>query len=222
MRVHDHPVSRIRPSTLHVMNAAGQLSDALEADIEALAAGAMQRAAQELNLRGVDVAVYVHPGWVIPETGVCGYAPLGHWVQITLDPANPNFDAVYRQEIPWTVAHELHHAKRQQGPGYGQTLLEAIVSEGLAQHYEASWRGEAPPYARGTNLDPLWVRAQTDLSGPYDHRAWFFGDAARDLPRWGGYALGYELVRRHMNRTGGNAVGLAHAPAEAFAQSWAP
>lgn len=206
---------------LRLMNAGGLLSPALEADVREVAGAALVRHAARLALDGVDVAVYVTP-WTLPETGVSGYAPLGHWVQVTLTPDNPNFAANWRTEVPATLAHELHHARRWRGPGYGRTLLEALVSEGLAQHYEAEERGGPPPYARtSADLDGLWQRAQVELDLPaYDHNAWFFGSEEAGLPRWAGYALGFELVRRFLFQSGGDAVTHADAPAAGFWGAW--
>lgn len=43
-------------------------------------------------------------------------------------------------DVPATIIHELHHCSRSAGRGYGRTLLEALVSEALAQHFEADFR----------------------------------------------------------------------------------
>lgn len=210
------------PNVLHVMNAGGHLSPALETEVRAVAGAALTRHAARLGLDGVDIALYVSP-WDLPETGIFGYAPLAHFVEIRLNPDNPNFAARWRTELPATVAHELHHARRWQGPGYGQTLLEVLVSEGLAQMNELNERsGEPPPYARaGVDLDGLWARA-VPLLDRTDHNfeAWFFGSEAEGLPHWGGYSLGHELVRRHLARVGGDAAGHVHAAAEEFRDSY--
>ncbi|WP_425387110.1 hypothetical protein [Deinococcus apachensis] len=59
------------------------------------------------------MAMYVTP-WTLPETGVLGDAPLPHWV-VTLTPDNPNFLSAWHHEVPATLAHELHHARRWRG-----------------------------------------------------------------------------------------------------------
>ncbi|GMA15844.1 hypothetical protein E5F05_06675 [Deinococcus metallilatus] len=208
-------------NVLHLMTAGGLLSPELEAGVREVAQEALTRHAARLGLDGVDVAVYMTP-WTLPETGVGGYSPLPHWVQVTLTPENPYFMTRWRTEVPATLAHELHHARRWRGPGYGRTLLEALVSEGLAQHFEAEERGAPPPYAHvDSSLDTLWQRARAELYTPtYNHAAWFFGSEAANLPRWAGYALGYELVRRFLNVEGGNAMSHADAPAELFRAVW--
>lgn len=210
------------PNALHIMNAGRHLSPALEAEVRGVVQAALTQQAARLGLDGVDVAVSVSP-WGLPETGIFGYAPLDHLVQITLNPDNPHFAASWRTELPATVAHELHHARRWQGPGYGSTLLEVLVSEGLAQANELDERGgEPPPYARaGVDLDALWARA-LPLMDRSDHNfeAWFYGSEADNLSRWGGYSLGYELVRRHLARVGGDAAGHVHTAARDFREAW--
>lgn len=208
-------------NVLHLMNAGGLLSPGLAARVRERAEAALTRHAAQLRLDGVDVAVRVAP-WTLPETGVLGYAPLPHYVDITLTPDNPNFMHGWRTELPATLAHELHHARRWRGPGYGQTLLEALVSEGLDQHYETEERGGPPPYARiPADLDSLWQRAQAELDSPeYSHPDWFFGSKAERLPRWTGYALGYELVRRFLACEGGDAVTHADTSAHLFREAW--
>ncbi|RJF73671.1 hypothetical protein D3875_10885 [Deinococcus cavernae] len=194
----------------------------LEAELRSVTQDALGRHAARLELDGVDVALLVDPHWDIPELGLVGYAPQGHFVQLMVNPGNPNFERLWRRELPLHLGHELHHAKRWQGVGYGRTLLEALVSEGLAQHYEVEERGQPPIYAAAhADMAGLWQRAQTELHQPYDHNAWFFGSADRQLPRWAGYALGYELVQRFFAATGGDAVTHVNTPAETFAGAWA-
>lgn len=210
---------RKRMNALHVMNAAQKLTPQQAEDIREILQAALEKHARQLEVNGVDVALHITP-WGLPETGIYGYAPLGHYVELTVNPDNPNFAACWRTELPATLAHELHHAKRWQGAGYGQTMLEVLVSEGLAQHYEKAERGKPPPYALPpANLPELWQQAAPLLnSTDFGYEAWFFGSEAQNLPRWAGYALGFELVRRYFAVNGGDAVTHAQTPAAAFRQ----
>lgn len=208
-----------QPNRLHLLNAGERLSPELAGRVEAVAQDALARHADLLGLCGVDVVLYVSP-WTIPETGLVGHAPDGYSVHVSMTLESPQFIAHWPRELPATLAHELHHARRWRHAGLG-TLLNALVFEGLAQHHEVRERGEPPLYARPTtDLDALWARAREQLDGPYDHAAWFFGSAAQDLPRWGGYALGFELVRRFLERHGGDAAEHAATPSEEFRPVW--
>ena len=202
-------------NALHLMDSANQLTPDLRRELMEVAQVAFNRLTGILSLDGVDAALYINPSWCLPETGIGGYAPTGQWLQLTLDPQNPNFAANWRRELPATLAHELHHVRRWRGPGYGQTLREALATEGLALHFEAQQRGEVPVYAQPMiDLDALWQHALPVLNtDTYNHPAWFFGLEAEGLPRWGGYMLAYERVRLGTQRLGGDAVSLADIPA---------
>lgn len=202
---------------LHLLNASGKLSpwerrlaDAFAQSTETLAA--------LLPVQNVDVVVQAGKR-VIPETGIGGFSPSGEVVYITIDPDHPNFPSVLETEFLATVGHELHHCARHTGPGYGHTLGEALVTEGLATNFEAELRGgKAPFYAcavQGADLESLAQRARPELrSSKYDHRAWFFGSAARGFPRYSGYSLGFSIVAAYISRHATFASRLWELPAE--------
>lgn len=110
---------------------------------------------------------------------------------------------------------------RWRGPGCGSTLRERLVSEGLAQTFEAECTGVVPLYAEGEVLDEhvtLIVAALDE--DPANEGRWFFG--AGDLPRWLGYRLGHRLVSERIAALGSNAAALVDEPAETFIGSGAP
>lgn len=117
------------------------------------------------------------------------------------------------------LAHELHHSSRWDGPGYGKTLGEALVSEGLAGHFAQEVYGAAPePWEQlpVSTLRPHLSKAKAEWrSDEYNHGGWFFG--SQDLPQWLGYSLGYQLVARYMAvHAHDRASGLVHADAGDF------
>jgi uncharacterized protein YjaZ len=122
-----------------------------------------------------------------------------------------------------TLAHELHHAARNQGPGYGKTLGEALVSEGLAQAFEADITGHVPFYAvalDAVTLDRVSKVALPDLDREdYNHNSWFFGDG-EEFPRHGGYSVGYAVVMAHLAASGQSAAALATLPASMILDAW--
>jgi hypothetical protein len=139
------------------------------------------------------------PGRVIPEIGLVGYAPGATRFSLTFDSTNPHFapslaDGTLRRQ----VAHEVHHCLRHAGPGYGQSLGEALVSEGLAGQFVNRLFGTPPePWERAVASREAWrfLPDAKALALPlYDHSAWFFGTGS--YPRWLGYTLGYLLAGR--------------------------
>jgi uncharacterized protein YjaZ len=200
---------------VHVLRAGGRLEPLLER-LMRVTDHTLERIQSLMPVDAVDIVFYDNPSWTISETGISGYAPDAHLVQIWLDPASSALSAGLEVELSATLAHELHHAKRWRDPGYGQTLLEALVTEGLAQCFELPFRdGEPPIYARA--LEPAQVNvllelARAEFDAPhYNHRAWFItGDAQKDIPGWAGYTLGYEMVKRFLEIT-------AQTPAQAVA-----
>ncbi|WP_004580313.1 DUF2268 domain-containing putative Zn-dependent protease [Marinobacter nanhaiticus] len=204
---------------VHYANACGQLDGWTERVSEAISE-ARYRAEQVLAPISLDVVVQVWPGQVIDCMGFVGYAPTGTMMQLTLDPGNANFDSNMGEPFERMVAHELHHVMRWRGPGYGQTLGEALVSEGLAGHFCRLLYGSAPePWESalsGNELIDCAMRAKERWSEhAYRHGEWFFGQGP--LPRWAGYSLGYALVERHLKQhTGEDAASLVHEPAASF------
>lgn len=167
------------------------------------------------------VAVGVDPARTIRETGIGARAWAADRIDVWIDPVHPWVDAAGEEELIAMLAHELHHCARWTRPGYGSTLGETLVSEGLACVFETGFRGGiAPFWARALKADAL--REVEALARPrlaqrdYDHRAWFFGAPERGLPRHAGYSLGFEVAARHIRATGRTAAQLVHVPAATF------
>ena len=146
----------------------------------------------------LDILVERVTGAVIPEVGTAGRAYRPSLCGLTVDPLNPNFAAsLDTGDIRRTIAHEVHHCRRYAGAGYGRTLGEAIVSEGLAGQF-AGTLFKAPPEPWECALDDAALRTHlpsaAELRAPnHDHAGWFFGAGGRH-PRWLGYTLGYRIV----------------------------
>ena len=204
---------------VHIANAQGQLDGFVEPIQDAIE-GTRKRCEVVLDPLVIDVVVQAWPGRVIPERGYVGYAPTGTMMQLTVDPSNPNLPHSLGETLERTVAHEFHHVCRWQGPGYGRTLGEALVSEGLAGRFAAQLYGEAPePWEdalAGDEASDLAAVAEARWTmSDYDHAAWFFGQGGH--PRWAGYTLGYRLVGRYLAaHPGETPASLVAAPAAAF------
>jgi hypothetical protein len=154
----------------------------------------------------IEIHVEVNPGMTIPKIGVGGFAdPRNGNVTLSVDPSRLDLRHALETWIPDTVAHELHHSSRiRAGPGYGVTLGQAMVSEGLADRFSYEVFPQTPPKPWDHALtkaqeDSLCLQAHPLLnSRDYSFRDWFFGDAGK--PRCGGFTLGYDIVGRYLAR----------------------
>lgn len=182
---------------LHWLEAEGDLAawrDRIGLEIEA----ARQAVAGILPPFQLDILVERVTGAVIPDVGTTGRAYRPGLCSLTVGPLNPNFAvSLDHGDIRRTIAHEVHHCRRFAGPGYGHTLGETLVSEGLAGHF-AGTLFDASPEPWECALDDAPLRAHrpsaAELRAPnQDHAGWFFGAGGRH-PRWLGYTLGYRIV----------------------------
>ena len=179
------------------MSQAGELDSGLRTQLIATVSTTMQAAAGLLSLQPVVVEVNTDQSFVIPELGAGGYNPSTDRVQISIDLGRDDLETVIQEALPLILAHELHHAKRRATVGYGATLIQAVASEGLADHFALELLGgDPPPWAVALERDELeaWIaEALAYGSGPYDHAQWFLG-ADGTIPRWAGYSIGFSLV----------------------------
>lgn len=206
------------PDSVHVIvdDEARQAAVGVGVDLDAAVAAALRKVAKEIDLPMTTVSVAVRPREVIPEVGIGGYTDHLGDVHVFLDPRRDDLADVLRVWLEPMLAHEAHHAARTvDGPGYGRSLVEAIVSEGLADAYSEEAFPETPalPWTQALEpgaICPWWRRASGERAA-YDHEEWFFG--AGRPPRWAGYTLGYALVRRYLRAHATSAADSVRTPA---------
>ena len=173
-------------------------------DLRRLVIASADKALALLPHRGrIQITVRVNPDVTIPEIGIGGYTnPRGN-VSLGIDPTHANLRHVLKTWIPSTVSHELHHSSRiRSGPGYGVTLGQAMVSEGLADRFSYEVFPHLPPKPWDHALTKAqehasWLQARPLLNDhDYSHSEWFYGGGA--TPRWVGFTLGYDIVGRYL------------------------
>lgn len=158
------------------------------------------RAAQELDIDWpVNFTVYPNPAFTLKETGEGGYTPTKDWVQLSIDITEERVPAnqVVENLCP-TIYHEINHCKRWTLTGYGLTLEEAMVTEGLASVFEENmWtRSKAPwlVYTEDELQQMLKLLRARDKTSPYVHSDWFYGTNP-EISRWLGYKVGHAIVK---------------------------
>lgn len=183
---------------LLIANASGKLTKHLALIKEAFGE-AEKICKQKLGLTNVDVVVVHDPTKVIPEVGISGFAQHESLVYIYLDGAAK----VTNLELLATLYHELHHAKRYQGPGYGKSLFDSIIWEGLATRFEEEVLDKAS-FVVKTIREYKDVNKLIHFAKPhfkdtkFDHFKWFIYDNEKKLPRWTGYVIGYHIVGKYI------------------------
>lgn len=142
----------------------------------------------------VDIIVSDSPEATIPHLGVGGFTPNAHTIYISLDPTFKAFKKTLEQYLHRTISHEIHHVARWAAVGYGTSLFEALVSEGLADHFDIEIAGQDPQewdtIFTEREVSYFLKKAQKEFDNTsYNHRDWFFGSEKRGIPKWTGYAL---------------------------------
>jgi len=155
-----------------------------------------------VEVKNVEFRVLVFPERTIPRLGMSGAAPDAKHIYILLDPGHPRLSKSIREELVSTLAHEYHHTLRNRTVGFGSNLFEAMVSEGLADHFSMEVTGGGPPpwctALAGADL-ALWrARAEKEWFNPdYDYLAWFIGRNS-NIPRDTGYTIGFCVVEEYL------------------------
>lgn len=185
--------------------------------IKEACASASSRASALLPLSDIKFRFFLDDSQTIPEWGVGGYCENSAQIDIALSPGRL---ADWMTNLPRTIAHEWHHLARWKGPGYGTTLPEVVISEGLAQHFEVDCFPGPPSYfsvvlteeQRTEILRKFIIEFQLPT---FDHARWFFGKG--EFPFQAGYDLSFAVLGEYLadrRSTAANEVALT--PGELF------
>lgn len=146
--------------------------------------------------------------------GYCGDGGIPGFVMGWLIPNETNL-----KKLPAALAHETNHNIRYQFIRWTNdvTLGEMLVGEGLAENFATSIYGEAflGPWVSRTDpeLLPLIreiIRDGLHATGFEQITAYLYGDEMAEmqcfpkagLPYCAGYAVGYDLIRYYLQKTG--------------------
>lgn len=186
--------------TLFIANASGEV-----ADNEVIIKGAFERAVSSMSelieIDRVDVICVNDPYQAIPETGMSGYTPNRNLIYLHID-ASRHLDG---DEVFYTLCHELMHAKRYEGPSYGETLFDSIIFEGLGVAIEAQVSDGKGSFLSNFINEKDNSALLKDIEAHFDdkefNRFHWFIEESDDLPRWTGYRVGYHIVSEYLKKT---------------------
>lgn len=189
---------------IHILKASGRLNPFSEA-IQKETQKAIKKIKAKISFQNVDIVFLDNQYRTIPEIGIGGHTLNENMILINLGPRHKDFKSTVSKEIARTLYHESLHVVRWENPGYGKTLLEVMISEGLADHFELELSGEKPELWDRV-LDKKQIKlflkkAEKEFKNKnYSHRDWFFGSKKRGIPRWTAYSLGFYLVGEYLKR----------------------
>lgn len=155
---------------------------------------------RHVPVRDLEVRIMVFPDPVLPMYGLSGVADATR-IDIFLDPEHPNLRQGIREALVPTLIHEFHHVLRERALGYGTTLFDALITEGLAEQFVTEVTGRRPPWAGPGSTEGVvhWRdrAAEVWCSRDFDHAAWFVG-TTDVIPRGTGFAVGSSMVGEYL------------------------
>lgn len=192
------------PINIHILSASKDIRPYSE-ELKSITEATIASVEKLLPIKDVDIVFYDNPKATIDEIGgIGGFSPNTNLIFISLNPRHPDFKKAVKEELAFTLAHELHHTVRWQKQVEGDTLLEAMVFEGLADHFAQEVTGRNKPSLYSCALTSeqkkiLLKKASLEWKQPtYDNNLWFFGSRPDVIPRWTGYTLGYDQVSKYL------------------------
>ena len=151
------------------------------------------------------ITVYYNSTPVIPQTGTSGYtSPATGGITIGLGQTpQASFSMIMQLWLPRTLSHEIDHSVRiLAGPGFGASLLEQIISEGISSAFDMSaFPGTPNPWDRAISRGQecaLWKQARPLLGQSGLYETWMFGQPG--IPHWTAFTIGYDIVTGYRQR----------------------
>jgi hypothetical protein len=148
---------------------------------------------------------YASSSQVIPQTGTDGFTDpeTGGITVVFGQTPQSSLSTIMQLWLPRTFSHEIDHSVRiLAGPGFGVSLLEGIISEGISSAFDiAAFPGTPSPWERAITHSQecaLWKQAQPLLVQPGLYDQWMFGGGG--IPHWTGFTIGYDIVTDYHQR----------------------
>ncbi len=150
---------------------------------------------------------------VIPETGETATAISSSRIRWVVDPSlHGGLVSIAKARLRCALFHELHHLARgwvRDGSVPRPTLMDAVVSEGLATAFERDVTGRQPPWGEYSADVTTWIGELLRVPHNASYRSWMFRHP--DGRRWIGYRAGVYIADQAQKKAGLSAVELVNA-----------
>lgn len=153
-------------------------------------------------------------------------------IEYYYDPGNPNFKT---ESLINGLVHECCHASRLRMPHWQLTMLECMITEGLADHFMIEvTHCDIPKWSQAISEDEIeryLIKAKPILYTKHDSWnkefnekyfvPWMFGRSGEDpIAGWTGYTLGWRIVDNYLKAHPGiHVASLVWTPAEEIASA---
>ncbi|MDR3034476.1 MAG: DUF2268 domain-containing protein [Kitasatospora sp.] len=192
--------------TVVISPQAGPWASSTGVDLSRLMGSALDRINALLPGPAATITVAIgKPSLLIPQIGVNGYTSPGTG-QVSLllgRPTQTSLTRMFGLWLPRDAAHEVNHSVRiLDGTGFGTTLLQQMLTEGIATAFDqAAFPGPPDPWTHAITASQecaLWDKAKPQLDNAGLYNLWMFG--GRGVPHWTGFTIGYHIIndyRKH-------------------------
>jgi hypothetical protein len=169
---------------------------------------------------------------VLPFLGIGATTTSDHSLLFNFDPKNQNLKPEY---VIRGLVHECFHPSRLRMPHWQLTLIECMITEGLADHFMVEVLNcEQPQWSRALSEEdiqqclvkakPILFVKHVSWNQEFTDKyfvPWMFGKAGDDpIPGWTGYSLGWRIVENYLKaHPEAKASSLVFTPAELIAES---
>ncbi len=189
---------------IYTLNASGCF-DEYKILIENEVINALEEINKKLEITNVDIVIRVDPRQSPPGIGLGGSCQGSDVIYLSFNPNEENFIELIKKNIIRTLAHESHHLMKHRVSGCEETLIEYIISEGLADHFEIEITGQKPqPWSIALSDEDLKkyinfaLTHQKTKMNEYVDTKWFFG-ATEEIPLFAGYSIGFSIIKKYLS-----------------------
>ncbi|MBU2893717.1 DUF2268 domain-containing protein [Colwellia sp. D2M02] len=205
---------------INILNASERFSHVLDL-LENKAQDSLVEIKKHIELPNIDVVISPCSEEYKTESGILGCVSTPYVIDVLLDTDRKDLSNIINNELTSVIAHELHHVIRTSFGVQEKSLLQVLVSEGLACHFETKFSDDATSKffadIKKYEWRNLYSKMQANLeSTDFNYPVYFGGKDMAKFPNRAGYWVGFNLISEYIDKYGGCAVTLVGTAAEEF------
>ena len=127
---------------INILNASERFSHVLDL-LENKAQDSLVEIKKHIELPNIDIVISPCSEEYKAESGILGCVSTPYVIDVLLDTDRKDLSNIINNELTSVIAHELHHVIRASFGVQEKSLLQVLVSEGLACHFETKFSDDA-------------------------------------------------------------------------------